>query len=100
MYDRDLSVKTEFNCHKEACDFYGMYQRGVPLDRLRADIAVPDYVREAWTALVAAEGDRTAREALRIMVPYREKVLARFEALVSGVELPRIDRRGRPRGKV
>ena len=46
MYDRDLSVKTEFNCHKEACDFYDMYQRGVPLDRLRADIAIPDYVRE------------------------------------------------------
>ena len=98
MYDRDQSVKTEFNCHKEASDFFGMYQRGVPIDRLRSDIGVPDYIVDQWTALSQQEGDRTAYEALRIMVPYRVKVLERFEALVAGSELPRIDRRGRPRG--
>ena len=100
MYDRDLSVKTEFNCHKEACDFYGMYQRGVPLDRLRADIGIPDYVVDHWRALAEQEDDITAREAIRVMVGYRERVLERFEALVAGKVPVRSDRRGRPRGKV
>ena len=100
MYDRDLSVKTEFNCHKEASDFFGMYQRGAPLDQLRSDIGVPDYVLQHWTSLCHQEGDRTAYEALRVMVPYRVKVLERFDALVEGRELPRIDRRGRQRAAV
>ena len=84
MYDRDQSVKTELNFHKEAADFYGMYRRGVDPDRIRADITVPDYVVDHWRALAAQEDDITAREALRVMVPYRERVLARFDALVAG----------------
>lgn len=96
-YDRDQSLRSEMNFHKEAADFYVLYRAGVPVDRIRADIEVPGYVVDAWTQLAEQEGDRTAQEALRVMVPFRAKVLERFEAMVAGAVSSRADRRGRPR---
>ena len=101
MYERDQSVKTELNCHKEAADFYGMYCRGVDLDKIRADIAVPDYVVDNWRAIAEQEDDLISREALRVIVPYRKRVLERFEALVSGqVSILRSNRRGRAKAPI
>ena len=64
----------------EAAFFYGLFLRGHPLQKLRADIGVPPEVLERWQRL--AMGDPWYRSAVQRMVSYRKEVLAIFDSLV------------------
>ncbi|MGH9405512.1 MAG: hypothetical protein ACRD3D_06715 [Terriglobia bacterium] len=64
----------------EAVFFYGLFLRGHPLQKLRADIDVPPEVLERWERL--ASDDPWYRAAVERMVGYRKEVLAIFDSLV------------------
>ncbi|HEV2498590.1 MAG TPA: hypothetical protein VGY31_03300 [Terriglobia bacterium] len=64
----------------EAAFFYGLFLRGHPLQKLRADIDVPPEVLERWQRL--AMSDPWYQAAVQRMVDYRKEVLAIFDSLV------------------
>ncbi|MDE3181321.1 MAG: hypothetical protein KGM47_16890 [Acidobacteriota bacterium] len=64
----------------EAAFFYGLFLRGHPLQKLRADIDVPPEVVERWHR--HATNDPGYKSALARMVTYRKEVLAIFDSLV------------------
>ncbi len=64
----------------EAAFFYGLFLRGHPLQKLRADIDVSPEVLERWNRL--ANSDPWYQSAVERMVSYRKEVLAIFDSLV------------------
>lgn len=64
----------------EAAFFYGLFLRGCPLQKLRADIDVPPQVIERWERL--AVRDPWNRASLNQALAYRKHVLAIFDSLV------------------
>ncbi|MBI4461214.1 MAG: hypothetical protein HY648_14295 [Acidobacteria bacterium] len=66
---------------REAAFFYGLFLRGHPLDSLRQDIDVSPDVVAHWEKLKCY--DPWYREALETVLPYRKRVLAIFETLIS-----------------
>ena len=67
--------------HREAAFFYGLFLRGHPLESLRQDIDVSPDVVAHWERL--QWHDPWYREALEVVLPYRKRVLAIFETLIS-----------------
>jgi hypothetical protein len=64
----------------EAAFFYGLFLRGYPLQKLRADIDVSPKVLEDWRKM--AMRDPWYQATLDRMVMYRKEVLAIFDSLV------------------
>lgn len=64
----------------EAAFFYGLFLRGYPLQKLRADIDVPPHVLERWQRL--ALRDPWYQSAVVRLLNYRKEVLAIFDSLV------------------
>lgn len=64
----------------EAAFFYGLFLRGHPLQKLRADIDVSPEVLERWQRLAVI--DPWYNVAVERMVNYRKEVLAIFDSLV------------------
>jgi len=64
----------------EAAFFYGLFLRGVPVQKLREDIDVPPRVLECWQRL--AHRDPWYQMTVSRMLNYRKKVLAIFDSLV------------------
>lgn len=64
----------------EAAFFYGLFLRGHPLQKLRADIDVPPHVLARWQRL--AQRDPTGYAMVERMRAYRKHVLAIFDSLV------------------
>ncbi len=64
----------------EAAFFYGLFMRGVPLQKLREDIGISPQVA-ATVSRLSAHDPRYGRLASRIM-NYRKHVLAIFDSLV------------------
>ena len=67
--------------HREAAFFYGLFLRGHSVESLRQDIDVAPDVLAKWETL--QHRDPLYREAIEVMVPYRKRVLAIFESLVT-----------------
>ena len=65
---------------QEAAFFYGLFLRGEPLQKLRADIDVPPHVLERWTR--QARHDPAAKPMVERVLNYRKHVLAIFDSLV------------------
>jgi hypothetical protein len=66
---------------REAAFFYGLFLRGHSLESLRRDIDVAPETVARWELLRGT--DPWYREALEVMVPFRKKVLAIFESLIT-----------------
>ncbi len=64
----------------EAAFFYGLFLRGHPLQKLRADIDVPPQVLERWQRL--ALRDPWYQSTVARVLNYRKEVLAIFDSLV------------------
>jgi hypothetical protein len=76
-----LSTETNLNePQHEAAFFYGLFLRGHPLQKLRADIAVPPQVQERWERL--AVRDPWYHASTQRVLNYRKHVLAIFDSLV------------------
>jgi hypothetical protein len=65
---------------QEAVFFYGLFLRGHPLQKLRADIDVPPEVLERWRRL--ATRDPWYSLTLHRVLAYRKHVLAIFDSLI------------------
>lgn len=70
----------------EAAFFYGLFIRGVPLQKLRADIDVSPEVLERWQR--QAVHDPWYQLAVERVLAYRKNVLAIFDSLVIQVLEP------------
>jgi hypothetical protein len=70
----------------EAAFFYGLFIRGVPLQKLRADIDVSPEVLERWQR--QAVHDPWYQLAVGRVLAYRKNVLAIFDSLVIQVLEP------------
>jgi hypothetical protein len=66
---------------REAAFFYGLFLRGHSVADLRRDIDVDQTMLAKWRKI--AEREPLYREAIEIIVPYRKRVLAIFESLIS-----------------
>ena len=64
----------------EAAFFYGLFLRGHPLEKLRADIDVPPQVLERWQRLALC--DPLYHGMAERVLTYRKHVLAIFDSLV------------------
>jgi len=64
----------------EAAFFYGLYMRGHPVQKLRADIDVPPDVVERWQRI--ATRDPMYQGMVNRILNYRKHVLAIFDSLV------------------
>lgn len=67
--------------HREAAFFYGLFLRGHSVESLRRDIDISPETLARWEML--QHRDPLYREAIEVMVPYRKRVLAIFEALIT-----------------
>jgi len=67
--------------HRAAAFFYGLFLRGHSVESLRRDIDVAPEVLAKWETL--RDHDPLYREAIEVMVPYRKRVLAIFESLIT-----------------
>ena len=65
---------------QEAAFFYGLFLRGQPLQKLRADIDVPPHVLERWKR--QAQHDPNSKPVVERILNYRKHVLAIFDSLV------------------
>ena len=72
---------------QEAVFFYGLFLRGVPVQKLREDIDVPPQVLDRWRRL--ALQDPWYSLTLERVVTYRKHVLAIFDSLVFQEMEPR-----------
>lgn len=70
---------------KEAAMFYGLFLRGHPPDKLRADIEIPITMLERWMTREAYGDD--FRHAVRRIYTFRRQVLAVFDELVDREKL-------------
>jgi len=71
----------------EAAFFYGLFLRGHPLQKLRADIDVPPEVLERWQRM--ALHDPWYKTTVERVLTYRKHVLAIFDSLVfRGLDTP------------
>ena len=75
MMDANLS-----ELRQEAAFFYGLFMRGVPLQKLREDIDVPPQVLERWQR--QALRDPWYQLSVERILIYRKHVLAIFDSLV------------------
>jgi len=66
---------------REAAFFYGLFLRGHSLESLRRDIDVAPETVARWQLLRGT--DPWYREALEVILPFRKKVLAIFESLIT-----------------
>ncbi len=66
---------------REAAFFYGLFLRGHSLDSLRRDIDVAPETVARWELM--RNQDPWYREALEVVLPFRKKVLAIFESLIT-----------------
>jgi hypothetical protein len=66
---------------REAAFFYGLFLRGHSLENLRRDIDVAPETVARWELLRGT--DPWYREALEVILPFRKKVLAIFESLIT-----------------
>ena len=66
---------------REAAFFYGLFLRGHSIESLRRDIDVSPETLARWQTL--QHHDPWYREAIEIMVPFRKRVLAIFESLIT-----------------
>ncbi len=64
----------------EAAFFYGLFLRGEPLQKLRADIDVPPHVLARWQR--QARHDPNSKPVVERILTYRKHVLAIFDSLV------------------
>ena len=64
----------------EAAFFYGLFLRGYPVEKLRADIDVSQEVMQRWQRL--ALKDPWYRAMVDRILAYRKHVLAIFDSLV------------------
>ncbi len=64
----------------EAAFFYGLFLRGHPLQKLRADIDVPPQILERWQRL--ALHDPWYQAMVERILIYRKHVLAIFDFLI------------------
>ena len=64
----------------EAAFFYGLFLRGYPVEKLRADIDVSPEVMQRWQRL--ALRDPWYRAMVDRILAYRKHVLAIFDSLV------------------
>jgi len=67
--------------HREAAFFYGLFLRGHSLDSLRRDIDVS--AETVARCDLMRNRDPWYREALEVVLPFRKKVLAIFESLIT-----------------
>lgn len=67
--------------HREAAFFYGLFLRGHSIESLRRDIDIDPQVVARWELL--QDREPLYREAIAVMVPYRKRVLAIFESLIT-----------------
>lgn len=67
--------------HREAAFFYGLFLRGHSVESLRRDIDVSPETVARWRAMLGR--DPWYRDALEVMLPYRKRVLAIFESLIT-----------------
>jgi hypothetical protein len=70
----------------EAAFFYGLFLRGYPVDKLRADIDVSPEVMRRWERL--ALRDPWYRAMVNRILAYRKHVLAIFDSLVFSESRP------------
>ena len=78
------SLPTEINGlspQREAAFFYGLFLRGHSVESLRQDIDVSTDVVTHWQMML--NHDPWYREALDVMVPFRKRVLAIFDSLIT-----------------
>ena len=66
---------------REAAFFYGLFLRGHSVESLRRDIDVDPALLAKWRKI--AEREPLYRDAIEIIVPYRKRVLAIFESLIT-----------------
>src|SRR5262245_65168346 len=66
---------------REAAFFYGLFLRGHSVESLRRDIDVDPAMLAKWRKF--GEREPLYREAVEIIVPYRKRVLAIFESLIT-----------------
>ena len=66
---------------REAAFFYGLFLRGHSLESLRHDIDVSPETVARWELLRGT--DPWYHEALEVILPFRKKVLAIFESLIT-----------------
>jgi hypothetical protein len=71
----------EYSPMVDAAFFYGLFLRGHSLDRLRADISVPDEVLLKWS--LDTEIEEPFRRYLGQVSAYRKQVLAIFDSLIA-----------------
>ena len=71
---------------QEAAFFYGLYMRGVPVEKLRADIDVSPAVVERWQK--QAMNDPWYQSAVERVLAYRKNVLKIFDSLIIQVLEP------------
>jgi hypothetical protein len=64
----------------EAAFFYGLFLRGCPLEKLRADIDVPPHTLERMQRLALT--DPWYQTTVERILNYRKEVLAIFDSLV------------------
>ncbi|OFW37771.1 MAG: hypothetical protein A3J28_01880 [Acidobacteria bacterium RIFCSPLOWO2_12_FULL_60_22] len=72
---------TGLSPQREAAFFYGLFLRGHSIESLRRDIDVSPETLARWQTL--QHHDPWYREAIEIMVPFRKRVLAIFESLIT-----------------
>ncbi len=75
IYDNALAEPQQ-----EAAFFYGLFLRGQPLEKLRADIDVPPHILHRWQQLALREP--WSKPMVERMLNYRKHVLAIFDSLV------------------
>ena len=76
--------------HQEAAFFYGLYMRGVPVQKLRADIDVSPAVMARWQR--QAVNDPWYQNTVERALAYRKNVLAIFDSLIIRVLEPSTQR--------
>ena len=67
--------------HREAAFFYGLFLRGHSLESLRRDIDVSPETVKRWKLM--RHHDPWYEEALEVILPFRKRVLAIFESLIT-----------------
>ena len=67
--------------HREAAFFYGLFLRGHSLESLRRDIDVSPETVKRWQLM--RHHDPWYTEALEVILPFRKRVLAIFESLIT-----------------
>ncbi len=75
IYDNTLAEPQQ-----EAAFFYGLFLRGQPLEKLRADIDVPPHILDRWRQLALREP--WCKPMVERILNYRKHVLAIFDSLV------------------